>query len=371
MSELADRLLARTLELVRIPSVGRDDGAILAHVRAQLPVGLEIVDEDDGGFVAVPAGSGGGSATADAARPLVVLVGHVDTVPPLEEDDPTIRDDEVLGRGAADMKGGVAVMLELAGDPGPSDLDVGLAVVGREELPITESALVPLLERSERLRSAALAIVLEPTANALELGCMGNLNARVTVEGRAAHSARPWLGENAIHRAITALGSLADLPIRDVDVDGLVFREVVNITTFSGGVAQNVIPDHAEAHVNFRYAPNHTPEEAESRLQELLGHHAVAVEILGNAPPAPVAIANPLVTRLRDAGGLEVRPKQAWTPVAELAMAGVDAVNLGPGDPRYAHADDERVDATALVRTYDVLRRFLAGTSATEKEPIA
>jgi succinyl-diaminopimelate desuccinylase len=355
--DLAERLLERTLELVRIPSVGRDDAAMLQHVRTNLPRSLEIVDDADAAFLAVPPDLG--------ARPLVVLVGHVDTVPPPAADAPRREGDAVMGRGAADMKGGIAVMLEVAASTAASDLDLGVAVVGREELPITESALGPLLERSERLRGAALAIVLEPTANALELGCMGNLNARVTVEGTAAHSARPWLGDNAIHRAITALGSLADLPIRDVEVEGLVFREVVNITTIEGGVALNVIPDHAEAHVNFRYAPNHTPEQAEARLGELLGHRDVSIEILGNAPPGPVAIANPLVTRLRDAGGLDVRPKQAWTPVAELAAHGVDAVNLGPGDPRYAHADDERIDARALVRTHEVLRRFLAGTAAT------
>ena len=356
-ARLAERLLERTLELVRIPSVGRDDAAILAHLRAWLPAELEVVDDGDGAFLAMP--------PADT-RPLVVLVGHVDTVPPAAGDRPRLDDGVVVGRGAADMKGGLAVMLELAAEVEiGSDVALGLVVIGREELPITESALVPLLGRSERLHDAALAIVLEPTGNALELGCMGNLNARVTVQGRAGHSARPWLADNAIHKAITALGSLADLPAREVDVDGLLFREVVSITTFTGGVAQNVIPDHVEAHVNLRYAPSHTPEEAEARLAELLGHRDVSIEIVGNAPPAPVALSNPLVTRLRGAGDLEVRPKQAWTPVAELAMFGIDAVNLGPGDPRYAHADDERVEADALVRTYDVLRRFLAGASAT------
>ena len=354
--ELAERLLERTLELVRIPSVGRDDAAILAHIRAALPAGLQILDDADGAFLALP--------PADD-RPLVVLLGHVDTVPASAADAGSLDDGVVTGRGAADMKGGLAVMLEVAAAAAGSDVALGLVVVGREELPITESALVPLLERSERLQDAALAIVLEPTDNALELGCMGNLNARVIVDGKAGHSARPWLGDNAIHKAITALGSIADLPAREVEVDGLVFREVVSITTFTGGVAQNVIPDHVEAHVNLRYAPNHTPGAAEARLRELLGHRDVRIEIVGNAPPAPVALSNPFVTRLRDAGDLEIRPKQAWTPVAELAMAGIDAVNLGPGDPRYAHADDERVEAEALVRTYDVLRRFLAGPPAT------
>ena len=210
------------------------------------------------------------------------------------------------------------------------------------------------------MREAALAIVLEPTANALEVGCNGNLQAVVRVRGRAAHSARPWLGDNAIHAAIEALGPVADLPVRDVDVDGLVFREVVSVTTIAGGVAGNVVPDLVEAHVNMRYAPTHTPDAAETRLRELLGHPRVELEILGNAPPGRVCLDNPLVTRLRASGDLEVRPKQAWTPVAEFGMVGVDAVNLGPGDPRYAHTDDEQVTATALARTHQIVSAFLA-----------
>jgi succinyl-diaminopimelate desuccinylase len=261
------------------------------------------------------------------------------------------------------MKGALAVMLEVADDAealGASDLDVGLLFVGREELPITESALLPLLERCPAIREADLALVMEPTANELEVGCMGNLNATVRASGRAAHSARPWLGENAIHSAIQALAPLVDLPTRDVEIDGLVFREVVSVTRIEGGGARNVIPDRVEAQVNLRYAPNHTPVGAEERLRELLGSYPVEVEIVGNAPPGPVTLRNPLVRRLRDAGGLEVGPKQAWTPVAEFATAGIDAVNFGPGDPQYAHRDDERVEVAALVRSTEIVRAFLA-----------
>ena len=204
-----------------------------------------------------------------------------------------------------------------------------------------------------------LAIVMEPTDNAVEVGCLGNLNATVIVTGRAAHSARPWQGENAIHRAVAALAPLADLPVRDVIIDGLTFREVVSVTTIAGGVAANVVPDHVEAGVNYRYAPGHAPAEAESRLRELLTPARVEVRIDGNAPPGAVSVRNPLVTRLREAGDLPLRPKQAWTPVAEFALAGVDAVNFGPGDPQYAHRDDERVEVHSLVRCHAVLRAFL------------
>jgi succinyl-diaminopimelate desuccinylase len=154
---------------------------------------------------------------------------------------------------------------------------------------------------------------------------------------------------------------VADLPIRDVEIDGMVYREVASVTAIEGGVATNVVPDRASAHVNLRYAPTHTPVEAERRLRELLGHPSATVEIVGNAPPGLVPAGNPLVERLRIAGGLDVGPKQAWTPVAEFGLAGVDAVNFGPGDPQYAHRDDERVEVGALVRSYEVLRAFLAG----------
>jgi succinyl-diaminopimelate desuccinylase len=263
------------------------------------------------------------------------------------------------------MKSGLAVMEALADSIGSgelsSDLDVGLVFFGREELPFAESALAPLFDRRPEIADASLAIVLEPTANRLELGCLGNLNATVVFEGEAAHAARPWLGRNAIHAAITALAPVSDLPIRDVEVEGLTYREVASVTTIQGGVATNVVPDRVTAHVNFRYAPTHTPAEAERRLRELLGHPSATVEIVGNAPPGLVPSGNPLVERLRTAGDLAVGPKQAWTPVAEFGLIGVDAVNFGPGDPQYAHRDDEQVDVAALVRSFEVLRAFLEG----------
>ena len=174
--------------------------------------------------------------TRRPAVPLVLLAGHVDTVPVAGAGAAALDGAVVRGRGAADMKGGIAVMLALADEgAGSASVDLGYLFFGREEVPITESALLPAFDRVPELREAALAIVLEPTANALEVGCNGNLQAVVRVRGRAAHSARPWLGDNAIHAAIEALSPVADLPVRDVEVDGLVFREVVSVTTIAGG----------------------------------------------------------------------------------------------------------------------------------------
>ena len=357
MTELAVRLAADTLSLIDIASESRHEAAILDAVRFRLALvpGLRIAEDEDGVLAALPDRRDG--------VPLVLLAGHVDTVPLGGSSRPGRREgDVVFGRGAADMKGAIAVMLALAADGATAeDMDLGYLFFGREEITIAESALLPAFERTSALRETSLAIVMEPTANQLEVGCNGNLTARVTVRGRAAHSARPWHGDNAIHAAIEALAPIADLPVRDVAIDGLVYREVVSVTTIAGGIAGNVVPDHLEARVNFRYAPNRSPAEAEARLRELLGHPRVEVEVLGNGPPGPVCLGNPLVTRLRTAGSLEVRPKQAWTSVAEFGMVGVDAVNLGPGDPRYAHTDDEQVTGAALGRAHAIVSAFLAG----------
>jgi succinyl-diaminopimelate desuccinylase len=360
MTDLAARLAADTLALVDIASESRDEAAILDVIRGRLTVlsRLRVALDEDAVLLALP--------ERRAGVPLVLLAGHVDTVPLAGARRPGLLDGDVVhGRGADDMKGALAVMLQLAEEgAGSDDLDLGYLFFGREEIPITESALLPAFDRCPELRETALAIVMEPTANQLEVGCNGNLNALVTILGRAAHSARPWLGANAIHAAIDALGPIADLPVRDVDIDGLTFREVISVTTIDGGVAGNIVPDHVRAHVNMRYAPSQTPAEAEARLRELLAHPRVEVEVLGNGPPGPVCLDNPLVIRLRRTGDLAVGPKQAWTPVAEFGMVGVDAVNLGPGDPRYAHTDDEQVSGAMLARAHAIVSAFLADVEA-------
>jgi succinyl-diaminopimelate desuccinylase len=343
-----------TERLVAIPSVSGDEGAILDAIRAELPASLEVV-EGDAVLLAMPARRPG--------APLILLAGHVDTVPPGRSAPGRREGGTIHGRGTADMKGGLAVMLAvaegLARGELTSDLDVGLVFFGREELPFARSALLPFLRHHPELHDADLAIVLEPTGNRLELGCLGNLSVEVTVKGAAAHTARPWLGRNAIHDAIDLLAPLAARPPRDVSLDGLTFREVVSVTGLEGGLVANVVPDRAIARINLRYGPTTAPEDAERELVASMSRPNATVEVLGNAPPGPVPAADPLVERLRAAGDLAVGPKQAWTPVAEFGLVGVDAVNFGPGDPEYAHRDDERVEIDALTRAHDVLRAFL------------
>jgi succinyl-diaminopimelate desuccinylase len=349
---LAERLAARTLELVNVPSESRFEEPLAAQVLDVLRGGG--VDARDAGDTCVLAG-----ATARRERPLVLLAGHLDTVP-AQGNLPGRRDaDAVHGLGAADMKGALAVMIELAvAGAGGAGADVGYVFFGREELPVDEGALTPLLEREPGLRTADLAVVMEPTANAVHAGCLGNVNATWTFHGRSGHSARPWLADNAIHRAAAAIASLAQVPPEPHDFDGLRFTQVVSVTGVAGGVANNVVPDLATAHVNFRYAPGTDAAEAERRLRAWCEPHG-SLEITSNAPSAPVATGNPLVRALIRAGELAVAAKQAWTPVAEFARVGVDAVNFGPGDPAYAHARDEQVAIDALVRSYTTLERFL------------
>jgi succinyl-diaminopimelate desuccinylase len=350
---LEDRLASRALELVDVPSESRNESDLAALV---LDV-LRDAGARDAGDTCVLAG-----ATERGDRPLVLLAGHLDTVPAQDNRPGRREDDAIHGLGAADMKGAVAVMVELAlSDLGErAKVDVGYVFFGREELPVVHSALTPLLEREPGLRSADAVIVMEPTANAIHAGCLGNINATWTFPGTSGHSARPWLADNAIHRAAAGIDALAQVPAEPRDFDGLRFVQVVSVTQIEGGIAGNVIPDRATAHVNFRYAPGTGAEEAEALLRGWCEPYG-AVTIDSNAPSAPVATQNDLVRRLIAAGDLEVAPKQAWTPVAEFAAFGVDAVNFGPGDPRYAHTRDEQVAVEALVRSYETLERFACG----------
>jgi succinyl-diaminopimelate desuccinylase len=348
---IADRLAARALELIDVPSESREEGPLAAHVLHVLCAGG--VDARDAGDTCVLAG-----ATQRGERPLVLLAGHLDTVP-AQGNRPGRRDaGAVHGLGAADMKGAVAVMVELAlAGSAARTIDLGFVFFGREELPVVESALTPLLQREPGLRTADAVIVMEPTANTIHAGCLGNINATWTFHGRSGHSARPWMADNAIHRAAAGIHALAGVAPEEHEFDGLRFTQVVSATRIEGGIASNVIPDLATATVNMRYAPGTSAAEAERRLRAWCEPHGT-LTIDSNAPSGPVATGNELVQALIRAGDLPVAPKQAWTPVAEFGAVGVDAVNFGPGDPVYAHTRDEQVAVDALVRSYETLERF-------------
>ncbi len=340
-------LAARTLELVDIASPSREEAALLDHVSRVVPLPLTYGTEEALLY-----------ATERTGKPLVLLAGHLDTVPAQGNIPGRIEDGCVVGLGSSDMKGGVAVMIELsrwAAETPPLSADLAFLFFVREELPAEESALPRVFAEAPLVLESDLVVVLEPTDNAIHAGCLGNLNATLAFHGESAHSARPWQGVNAINLAVEGLAPVVACAPVEVEVGGLTFVEVLSATGISGGIAGNVIPDRVEVRLNYRYAPNRTREEAVARLRELVGP---AVEVTSNSPPARVATDSPLVARLREAGDLALEPKQAWTPVAEFAEQGLDAVNLGPGATRYAHRRDERVEIAELERTFETLRRF-------------
>lgn len=341
-TELASRLAARTLELIDLPSESRAEAELAAHVaRVLREGGAEVVDLGDSCVLAYPR----------ETRPRVLLAGHLDTVP-AQDNIPGRQDsNRVHGLGASDMKGALAVMIELVLARAP----YAALFFPREELPSTESALTPLLSRSPV--EADFVVVMEPTDNDLHAGCVGNINAEWEFRGRSGHSARPWHADNAINRAAVGISALASAPVLPVTFEGLTFYEVASVTRVAGGIAMNVIPETCTAHVNFRYAPGRTPQEAEARLGELtqgLG----ALRVFGHAPSGAVAVDHPLAQKLIQAGSLHVAPKQAWTPVAEFALAGYPAVNFGPGATSQAHQRDEWIEIAALLRCFGVLEAF-------------
>jgi succinyl-diaminopimelate desuccinylase len=333
----APDLAARTLELVDVPSESRREAGLVTLVRELVP-GTPLYD--DGEVLLY----------GDPSAP-VVLAGHLDTIPAQRNIPGRIEDGAVHGLGASDMKGGVAVMIELA----RAGARGRYLFFTREEIPVAESPL-PALFATDGLAGVELAVVLEPTDCILHAGCLGNVQARATFRGESAHSARPWTGVNAIHELVRGLQTLVELEPRDVELDGLVFREVVSAVGVDGGIASNVIPAEAHVELNFRYAPGQTREQAEARLRELVP--AGELEILSNSPAAPPALTNAMARRLRDLVP-EVQPKQAWTPVAQFAEQGIDAVNYGPGATAYAHRRDEQVPIANLERCYETLRAFL------------
>lgn len=334
----ASDLASRTLELVNVPSESRREAAAMELVRSLLP-GEPLYDDGE----AIVWGS------RDAP---VALAGHVDTVPAQGNIPGRIDGEAVHGLGASDMKGGVAVMLELARDAAPARY----VFFTREEVPIDESPM-PGVFASGVLGGVELAVVLEPTDTILHAGCLGNLQARVEFHGESAHSARPWTGRNAIHALAEGLAPLGRLEPLEVEFDGLPFREVLSAVRVEGGIAANVVPARASAELNFRYAPGRSRDEAEARLRELVPRGEL--EILYNSPSALPALTNPFVQRLR-ALVPDVAPKQAWTPVAQFAEQGIAAINYGPGVTAAAHRQDEQIPIANLHEVYETLARFLS-----------
>lgn len=293
-------------------------------------------------------------------KPQITLYGHLDTVPAHGNDVGRLEGGRVFGLGASDMKSGLAVMIGLLEDDavaaGP--YDVTGVFYDKEEGPAHDNGLEDVLDAIPWLEDAEFAVVLEPTDLQLELGCQGAINATVSFLGAAAHSARPWLGVNAISKAVPWLADLAAREPEKVELDGLQFLETFNVTMATGGVARNVIPPRFDLNLNYRFPPDRTLAQAETRLREVTSP-ADLVEIVDRAPPAPIPEGNPHLERLAAVSRAERNGKQAWTDVARLSLRGIPAVNYGPGETAEAHRSTESVAASSLQTAYDALQRFL------------
>jgi succinyl-diaminopimelate desuccinylase len=291
----------------------------------------------------------------------VLLVGHLDTVPLQGEAGTKVVGDRLHGLGATDMKGGLAVMIHLIEAVGP--VDVACVFYAGEEGPLSGNQLGPVLEAAPWLLEASAAVVLEPTDRSVEAGCQGVINASVAFNGEPAHSARPWLGDNAITKAAGFLAAMRRLEPELHVIDGLEFREVMSVTTAQGGVARNVIPARFAMNVIYRFAPDRPPEDAVSHLKAVCDE-ADEVVIEDVAPAGTVSVEHPLFRALIEQSGARVLGKQGWTDVAQLSAAGIPAINFGPGEPALAHKPGESVRISDLTWAYDALLAMLGRTGS-------
>jgi len=308
------------------------------------------------------------------ARPLVVLAGHIDTVPRAQAPEPELRDGRIVGRGSVDMKSGIAILLSLAeglnADEGFADR--AFVFYAGEEGSNETNALGGILEREGWLREAGLAILLEPTNSALELGCNGSIHLGVTFHGQACHSARPWQGVHPLARALPWIEGVLRHPIRLAEIEGVVFRETVSLTKVHAGEVRNVVPGTLDLNVNLRYPPDRSPEEAEALIWSLVAagdgpglREYVTAEILDHAPAGRIDAASPLYRYLCEWTGLPRCAKQGWTDVARFTSAGVPALNWGPGNPDLCHTRDESVEVAEVAACRKLMMEFLRSAGPT------
>jgi len=358
----ADDVFALTAALVDVPSESHHEAHLCDLVEQRLAArapSLECIRVDHNLIVRTDLGR----------ERRVVLGGHLDTVPANGNGSARVEGDVLHGLGSADMKGGLAVLLALAEqlhtDPEAAVHDVTLAFYEGEEVSDEFNGLRKVFEQRARLLDGDFAVLLEPTDGWVEAGCQGFLIVRAEFDGARAHTARPWMGVNAIHRAAAALSRVAAHESDTVLVDGLEFRESLQAVRIEGGVMgkHNVVPDACALVLNRRFAPAYTAEEAFAQVSALVdgpdGTGADRVEVLQAQPAAAPNLANPLVAEFVQGLGLPVRPKLGWTDVARFASRGVPAVNFGAGDPTIAHTAGEFVTRESVERCYEVLARFV------------
>jgi succinyl-diaminopimelate desuccinylase len=336
--------------LVDVPSVSGDEGALADALQEALRLQAPHLRVQRSGHAVL-------ARTELGRDKRVLLAGHIDTVP-IAGNVPSHRDGGLLyGCGTSDMKAGDAVFAHLAAALPDPRHDLTFVFYDCEEVEAVRNGLGRIEREHRDWLTADLAILGEPTNGAVEAGCQGTLRVDVTVRGRRAHSARSWLGDNAVHKAEAVLHRLSTYQAREVDIDGCLFREGLQAVRIAGGVAGNVVPDECVVSVNFRFAPDRDAAAAEKHVREVFDGFEVTLTDL--APGALPGLGEPAAQEFLAATGIQPTAKLGWTDVARFAALGIPALNYGPGDPNLAHTRDEHVDPRKITDAVDVLRRFL------------
>ena len=348
-------IVTLTAALIDIPSVSHDEGHLADLVHAAL--------------VTVPAlqvtrlGNSLVARTMRGTDERVLLAGHLATVPPAENLPHRLEDGVLFGLGSVDMKGGVAIMLQLAGllardgESALGDRDLTFVFYECEEVASEFNGLERIVQEHPELLACTAAVLLEPTGGLVEAGCQGTLRVEVDVPGKRAHSARSWLGVNAVHRAREVLDRLDRYQPRRVMIDGLEYREGLNAVAIAGGIAGNVIPDSCRVTVNYRFAPERSVDQAVHHVREVFA--GFDVRVVDAAPGAMPGLDLDVIADVVAMVGEPPRAKLGWTDVARFSALGTPALNFGPGDPALAHAAAEAVPVAQLTECAEVLRRWL------------
>ncbi|MFB6893299.1 succinyl-diaminopimelate desuccinylase [Kitasatospora sp. NPDC056327] len=340
---------ALTAQLVDFPSVSGDEQALADAVEAALRLHPHLTVDRYGNNVV---------ARTDLGRAeRVVLAGHIDTVPIADNVPSWVEGDLLYGCGTSDMKSGVAVQLRLAATLPEPNRDLTFVFYDCEEVEAHRNGLGHLAQAHPDWLTADFAVLMEPSGAVVEGGCQGTLRAQVRLTGVRAHSARGWLGDNAIHKATEVLRRLSEYRARTVEIDGLEYREGLNAVRIDGGVAGNVIPDECVVTVNFRFAPDRDEADAEKHVREVFdGFELTVTDFAAGALPG---LNQPAARAFLAATGGTARAKFGWTDVARFSALGVPAVNYGPGDPNMAHKRDEHCSLSAIAETEERLRAWL------------
>ena len=347
--DLSDDAAALTIALCNIESVSGDERRLAEAIELVLREVPHLTVDRDGDAVV---------ARTDLGRDeRVVIAGHIDTVPLGDNLPCRVEDGRIHGCGTTDMKSGVAVQLRLAAHVPAPNRDVTYVFYDHEEVESDKNGLGRIGRNHPEWLAGGFAVLMEPTNAIVEAGCQGSLRADVVLRGHRAHSARSWLGSNAVHAAGDLLQRLAAYEAEEVVIDGLTYREGLNAVGISGGVAGNVIPDECRVSVNYRFAPDKSEEQAAQVVRRVLD--GFEVEISDTAPGALPGLSHPAAAAFVAMVGGEPLPKFGWTDVSRFSALGVPAVNYGPGDPGVAHQREEYCDIAPIFECEQKMRAWL------------